>query len=249
MGIASTDSAGDVGRLAGVLSVSDVAGVLGQPDLAISRLIALGRLPSTRLPGKDGAASFKITTSALQDYVRAGAPEVSGLLPNDARWFLGNSYDADRFAEQLAALSRADIPQGEALAKLIGDKQAASSDRTIELPLSMTPNMRKAFYATAPDRRYRNAGQQFLASRLRFLAKKIINNGAFVASPISALYASPEQYKRISSAALEALKKCPALSYTCTAVLPGRNVGISFSLPMSAVLSLIDERELIDKAF
>jgi hypothetical protein len=249
MGFASLDSVGIPQGMTGVLTLTDVAKTLGQPEIGVSRLIARRRLAATRLPGRDDKGSWKVTTDALHDYVASGAPDVGGLLSNDGRWFVGNGYEGDAFVEQLAALSRAEIPKGEVLKKLIADRQAATPDRTIDLPLTMAANMRKAVYATAPGKRYRNAGQQFLASRLRSQAKKIIDGGAFTASPISTLYGSPDAYARITSSALDALKKCSALSYTSVAMLPGRNIGISFSLPMTALLQLIDTSELIDKAF
>jgi len=233
---------------AGILTPGDAGEALGTSDLAILRLIARGQLPATSLPTRDGKA-WKVMTSDLQEYVRKGAPGVADLPSNDGRWYVGDAYSGDRFAELLAALARADIPDGDDMKRLIGSQQAPTPDRAIDMPLAMSANMRKAFYSSAQDKRYRCAGQEFLAGRLRSQAKKIINGGAFSASPIATLYASPTEYSRITSAALDALKKSTAMSFTTVQVLPGRNVAVSFSLPMAALLQLIDQRELVDRAF
>jgi len=248
--VPSATVADDPAGAVGVLTFDQAGRALNVNALAIERLVARRRLPAVLV----GGDQRRISATALREYLDRGGFDLRGMPPNDGRWYVGNDgYSADGFGERLASLARADLPTDPAeIRRLVMDKLAGlPADRAVDLPLALNASMKKAISAPAGNSRYASAGQEFLASRLRRVAKDVINRGAFVASPIDKLYFDPATYDQITAAAMDELRKRPALSFTSFHVLPGisgQPVAVSWVLPMADVLAAVGGN-LLDVAF
>lgn len=201
----------DPAALAGILTFDQAAQALNTDKLGIQRLVARGRIPFVYV----GGAEKRISTAALAKYVADGAGDAAGFPPHNTSWFI-DGYGADNFAEMLAAIAGADLPSApKVIAALVrAEVGEVSISRAVELGLALNDNARKFVLKKSADPKYESAGAAYSASKLRDSAKRVINQGSFVASPITYLYSDEKTYTAVTIAALERFKRLTAFAFT-----------------------------------
>jgi hypothetical protein len=206
------------GGVTGFLPIVAVAGELGISEIAVSRLIARQRIKAVRL-GMDGP--WRISSEELSRYIGIGAPD---LTPPAFRadWFDHNPTAAGK--GQFAVLMDAAIRDAQPDHAPADDRPTWQQADVMTVELSITAAMialaKKPIDRTfcPPSLRtqqvFPDVATAFFTEALRDVV------GAMLRGPkarLEALYASPEEYNQIVTAATDKLKtRC----FTRQAVLP-----------------------------
>ncbi len=247
--------------IADFLDVKTTADALNTTPLAVSRLIAKGILPASRI---GPAGPFRVAEENLRAFILKNCPDLA-MPPVDAAGWIVTPFD-NQFQFFRDAIQKAAADQElstEKVMELFRDVDPRTN--SIDVPLKITPAVQKVLDSPPAYQGFQTPAQRaepqtvvnrsfvltYFVVGLRDAAEKILQQNPNL-QPVDQLYASPEDYNRITNQARDAFTRTSvsfSKAYPKPAPELGRWVQVFYILPHKNLLNSNGVKTAIDAAF